>query len=96
MLSKLCTPEGIKKTSYSTFESAINDCQKDYKCIGIHEENCDRQEKYNMCEEIDKISNGVVPSSCIYMKDQGKLFKMIVFQKINIIFAIPITIIVLH
>ena len=71
--TKFCTPHGTKTRFYGDFNSAINDCQSDDKCVGIYEEHCNGKGDFRLCEEVHKISNGVVSSACIYTIEKGKL-----------------------
>ena len=70
--TKFCTPHSTKTRFYGHFKPALDDCQNDYKCVGIYEENCDGNGDFRLCEEVHKISNGVVSSSCIYTMEKGK------------------------
>ena len=72
-LTKVCTPGGMRTKSYNSFGLAAYDCQRDNECIAIDEETYDGMTKFNLCEEINQISNGVITSSGIYMENIGKI-----------------------
>ena len=76
VLNKFCTPGSIMTQSYSTFGLAVRDCRKNEQCVGIYEKNCDGQGEFHLCEEIDRIYNGVLTSSCVYTTDQGKMVQI--------------------
>ena len=62
----------VEKTPYETIGMAMKECQKDDKCVGIYDDDCNRRGEFELCKEISKISNGVKLGSCIYTKDSGK------------------------
>ena len=73
--TKFCAPDAIEIKSYRSLKLAIDDCAKNDNCVGIHDDNCDGNGEFKLCEEIYKISNGVLPASCIYTSDKGNIIK---------------------
>ena len=73
MLDIFCVPDSMNGQSYSSFGLALEGCKKNNKCVGIFEENCDVTGEFKLCEEINDISNGVTPNSCIYMKGDDRI-----------------------
>ena len=69
--TKFCKELG-KSTSHGNLGLAIKECQKKDKCVGIYDQDCDGKGEFELCEDVRKISNGVMLGSCIYTKDPGK------------------------
>ena len=78
-----------KKISNEKLGLAINECQKNGRCVGVNDDYCDGKGEFEICEEVSKISNGVILDSCIYTKVSGmQMEKMTHFKcKIYIISA---------
>ena len=80
----------MKIKAYRSLKLAINDCAKNDNCVGIHDDNCDGKGELKLCEEINKISNGVLPASCVYTKDKGTIIRIVFTENVTFCFILPI------
>ena len=69
--TKFCSELG-ETSSNGNLGLAIKECQRNDKCVGIYDQDCDGKGKFELCEVTKNISNGVMLGSCIYTKDPGK------------------------